>query len=101
MKEYFSLVAGIASILGLAVALYQTHRVVKAIKVCFLLDIRRMVERIEHNKERFKTSDEQAYNELRDVQHDLETLDRKFRKQFSIEPLHTEESTNKTKLVQP
>jgi len=80
----FNVIAGFASIIGLALAWNQTFQIKRAVRACFGLDIRRLIERIEKNKDRFKTSDEAAYSELWDVQHELETVDKKLQEVFAV-----------------
>ena len=56
----------------------------KAVKTVFERDIRRIINRIERNKERFKESVPPAYQELFDIQDELEVISKKFPEMFEI-----------------
>jgi hypothetical protein len=80
----FFTVAGIASIFTVAYGFYQDRRLKKGVRLAFLIDLRRLIERLERNKERFKATAEGAYNELWDVQHELEAIDSKLHTVFGV-----------------
>lgn len=79
----FFTIAGLASIAGALLAWCQTRKLARAIRTSFLLDIRRLIDRIERNKAAFQGL-ETAYKELFDVQHELETINAKFLELFPI-----------------
>lgn len=72
------------SIIGIFIALYSIYQLRHAIKVGFTMDIRRLINRIERNKESFKQTSPQAYKELFDIQDELETITKKFLSMFSM-----------------
>jgi hypothetical protein len=78
----------IVSILGIVVSvgttLWSTIQLRRSVGVAFSLDVRRNIERLERNKEKFKQSTPDAYRELYDVQGELETIDSKLTKIFSL-----------------
>ena len=74
--------ASIASILSIAFAFYSILQLRHGIKTSFTLDIRRLINRIERNKEQFKQITPEAYRELFDVQDELETISKKLLAMF-------------------
>lgn len=56
----------------------------KAVKTVFERDIRRIINRIERNKEQFKAIESLAYQELFDIQDELEVISKKFPEIFEI-----------------
>jgi L-lysine 2,3-aminomutase len=56
----------------------------KAVKTVFEKDIRRIISRIERNKEQFKETVPPAYQELFDIQDELEVISKKFPEMFEI-----------------
>jgi hypothetical protein len=84
-----NVVAGIASIVGtfLTVLIYRRSVVQlrDAVRIAFEIDVRKTINRIERNKEKFKEGVPEAYKELFDVQDELETMSKKFLAMFHAE----------------
>jgi hypothetical protein len=78
------MIVSIASILGTVVTVYSVFRLRNAVKTSFTLDMRRLINRIERNKEPFNQTVPAAYRELFDVQDELETISKKFLAMFNI-----------------
>jgi hypothetical protein len=56
MDNIFSYVGNGASILSIIYAFYSLHKLKKSVRIGFLMDVRRMIDTIERDKETFKES---------------------------------------------
>lgn len=76
------------SIIGVVITvvlfILSTLQLRHGVKTAFDIDIRKAINRIERNKERFKQSAPEAYRELFDIQDELETMSKKFLAMFKI-----------------
>lgn len=81
--EIISIVSLIVSFIGIPLALYSIFQLRHGIKVSFTMDVRRLINRIERNKEVFKNNNPEVYKELFDIQDELETISKKFMAMFS------------------
>ncbi len=83
-----SIVGAIVSIGGIMVSvrifLLSTRQLRNGIRTAFQMDVRKTINRIGRNKEKFKQSDPEAYKELFDIQDELETMSQKFLAMFGI-----------------
>lgn len=73
-------IIGVVITVGLFVL--STLQLRHGIKTAFDMDIRKTIDRIERNKEKFKQSAPEAYEELFDIQDELETISKKFLAMF-------------------
>lgn len=87
MEKIFSYIANGASILSILYAFYSLHRLKKSIRIGFLIDIRRMIDTIERDKEPFKERVVPAYDALYRIQGDLEVTYNKLLETFSIKDI--------------
>ena len=72
----------IVSFASVFVAIYSIFQLRHGVKTSFTLDIRRLINRIERNKEHFQQTNPAAYKELFDIQDELETISKKFLAMF-------------------
>ena len=77
-------IAGI--VISLYIAVWSNNRLRKTVELTLDIDVRKTIERLERNKEHFKTIDPAAYKELFDVQEELESMSFKLRKVFGLPP---------------
>lgn len=81
--EIISIVSLIVSFISIPLAFYSIFQLRHGIKVSFTLDVRRLINRIERNKEVFKNNNPELYKELFDIQDELETISNKFLAMFN------------------
>ncbi len=78
----------LVSIVGIFVSVglffLSTIQIQNSVRTAFDIDVRKTINRIERNKERFKKSNPEAYKELFDIQEELEAMSKKFLAMFRI-----------------
>ena len=79
-----SIASLIIALIGIPIALYSIIQLRHGIKISFTMDVRRLINRIERNKDFFKDNNPEAYKELFDIQDELETISKKFLAMFNI-----------------
>jgi len=80
-----SLIVSIAGIIvTVAAFIWSTLQLRNGVKIAFQIDVRKTINRIERNKEKFKQSDPEAYKELFDIQDELEAMSQKFLSMFGV-----------------
>ncbi|AFM14002.1 hypothetical protein [Turneriella parva] len=85
LKEYIGHALSIAGILiSIATAIWATMQMRRSVGITFSLDIRRNIERLERNKQKFRETVPEAYKEFFDVQSELETVDKKLQEIFKL-----------------
>jgi hypothetical protein len=89
MGNIATYIGTIASILSICYAFYSLHKIKKSIRVGFLMDVRRMIETIERDKEPFKEKEKAAYESLFRIQGELEVVYKKLLETFSIKDIRT------------
>ena len=86
--------AGIGVSIGIAI--WSTRQLRRSVGVTLSLDIRRNIERLERNKEKFKQRSPEAYSEFFDVQGELETVDAKLKTIFKLKEKDFAAGKNRT-----
>ena len=79
-----TLFASIASIICAVVAVYSVFQLRHGVQRSFTLDMTRLINRIERNREPFKQTNPAAYKELFDFEDGLETTSKKFLSVFNF-----------------
>ncbi len=77
-------VSGISIIATVFIYFRSVVQLRRAIGLAFDMDVRRLINRIERNKEQFRENNPAAYKELFDVQDELETISKKFLTMFDM-----------------
>lgn len=71
-------------LVAIAIFLITNRRLQRIVKEVLEKDIRKTIDRIERNKEPFKTSNKAAYDVLFDLQHELEVISSKIKTVFKL-----------------
>ncbi len=78
----------IVSIVGIVITVVtytlSTLQLRNGVKTAFQIDVEKTINRIERNKEKYKHSKPEVYQELFDIQEELSAMSRKFLTMFGI-----------------